>query len=294
MNDNYTTTVAEVLAVYDLHSHSNCSDGILPPEALVSRAKDKGVKHLALTDHDTTQGIKAALTAAQVHDIELIAGIELSCLWNGVGIHVLGLNIDIDHVAMLEAVQVQHDNRRLRSDKIAERLAKKGIVNSLEGARKIAGDGVLGRPHFAAYMIEAGYVKNHEEAFKRYLGAGKIGDVKQMWPSIEQAVSWIVSAGGVAVLAHPDKYGLTRSKLKRLLDDFTEAGGQAMELVSGLQTKQLTGNLLPLIKEYDLHASCGSDFHAPGRHWQELGVCGYLAKDIPPVWALWQGAEQTA
>ncbi len=273
--------------MYDLHSHSHYSDGILPPEDLVSRAKSKGVTHLALTDHDTVSGIMAARTAAQQHDINLIAGIELSCLWNGVGIHVVGLNVDIDHCSIVKAVQVQAENRRIRSEQIAEKLTKKGFDNTLAGAQRLAGNGVIGRPHFAAFMIEAGYVKDHSEAFKKYLGAGKIGDVKQLWPDIAEAVEWIKDADGVAVLAHPDKYNLTRAKLKRLLDYFKEVGGEAMEVASGQQTKQLTGDLIRLVKDYELHASCGSDFHVPDRHWQELGVCGYLPKDVPAVWELW-------
>lgn len=273
--------------LFDLHSHSTCSDGILSPQALVSRAKERGVCVLALTDHDTLSGLDAAEAEATQQGITLINGIELSCLWQGMGVHIVGLNIDRHHPQMLVAVQEQEVCRDRRAEMIAERLTKVGIPDSLAGARAIAGDGAIGRPHFAHFLVACGAVPTVSAAFKKYLGAGKIGDVKQLWPSIEQVVGWITGAGGVAVLAHPAKYKLTRSKCCRLIEEFSAAGGQALEVVSGYQAPTVTRDLALLATRYNLYASCGSDFHVPDQRWQELGAFEALPESCRPVWSLW-------
>ena len=132
-----------------------------------------------------------------------------------------------------------------------------------------------------------GAVKSLEEAFKKYLGTGKIGDVKQIWPQLDEVVGWIRDAGGTAVLAHPDKYHLTRSKLHRLADEFIAAGGEAIEVVSGKQDKVRTRELAKLSLEKNLLASCGSDFHQPGKFWAELGQQSPLPENCTPVWDRW-------
>ncbi len=274
--------------LHDLHTHSRCSDGILRPQALVSRAKEKGVSVLALTDHDTTVGLAEAREAATQEGIELINGIELSCLWNGIGIHIVGLNFDLQQPSIQDAQRHQTQSRDERAEKIAERLAKLGMPGALEGARALSDGGVIGRPHFAQYLINKGHVSSMNAAFKRYLGAGKPGDVKQLWPDVAQAVEWIVGAGGVAVVAHPDKYKMTRTKLKRLLDEFIEVGGQAMEVVSGGQSPNVTRDMSLIARQKELYASCGSDFHVPDQPWQELGSHAPLPADLAAVWELWE------
>lgn len=274
--------------MYDLHSHSLCSDGALSPQAVVLRAKDRGVTTLALTDHDTLAGYDEALEAAADCGIELVSGIEFSCLWSGMGVHVVGLNFELDSISIQKAVMAQQEVRLKRAELIAAKLSKAGVQDALTGARKFAGAGTIGRPHFAQMLIERGHVATMNMAFKRYLGAGKPGDVKQMWPSIGEAVDWIVAAGGVAVLAHPDKYKLTRTKLGRLLAEFREGGGQSMEVISGRQQTVTTRHLSQTASKYELYASCGSDFHVPGQPWQELGAFGELPEGCQPVWQLWQ------
>lgn len=276
--------------MHDLHTHSLCSDGILRPQELVSRARAQGVLTLALTDHDTVEGIDEARQAAAREGIELIPGIEFSCLWDGIGVHIVGLNIDPDHPLMLAAVARQQQRREERAHSIAEKLAKVGIPGALEGARARATGNGIGRPHFAHFMVEQGHVASVSAAFQKYLGSGKVGDVKQLWPDIAQAIEWIRGAGGVAVVAHPDKYKVTRTKLRRLLAEFAEAGGQALEVISGQQSPTLSRDLLALAQKYDLSASCGSDFHVPGQPWQELGNFGQLPPGSQPVWELWQAA----
>ncbi len=279
--------------MYDLHSHSLCSDGILRPQAVVSRAKAQGVSVLALTDHDTVAGIVEAQAAAAEEGIVLLPGIEFSCLWQGTGIHIVGLNIDPLHPQLIAAVEQQTCNRNQRAEQIAAKLAKAGIPGALEGARQRAGEGVIGRPHFAKFLVDTGRVSSMSAAFKRYLGAGKIGDVKQVWPTIDQAVGWILAAGGVAVLAHPDKYKMTRTKLGRLLEEFVEAGGQALEVISGRQEPRVTEDMSRLANKFGLFASCGSDFHVPDQPWQELGQFNDLPADCRPVWELWAGRDES-
>ncbi len=273
--------------IFDLHSHSSASDGMLSPLELVSRARAQGVDVLALTDHDTIAGLEQARVAANDCGLELINGIEFSCLWARQGVHIVGLNVDIDSEALQQAVGHQARVRAERAEQIAARLAKQGIEGTLEGARRLAGEGVVTRPHFARYLVEVGAVKSVNVAFKKYLGAGKAGDVKALWPSVEQVVEWITQAGGVAVLAHPDKYKMTRTKLRALLADFTAAGGQAVEVVSGKQQSAVTKELSRMVSAAGLAASCGSDFHVPNQPWQELGQFGGLTEACQPVWHLW-------
>ncbi|SMF63950.1 hypothetical protein SAMN02745866_04112 [Alteromonadaceae bacterium Bs31] len=273
--------------IYDLHCHSTFSDGSLSPEELLQRAADKGVNTLALTDHDTFAGYARAERQATALGLHMVTGIELSTQWAGRGIHVVGLNIDLQSAVMCEVVQLQERAREERAVAIAERLSKAGVAAALEGARRYAGEGAIGRPHFARYLVESGVVANMSQAFKRYLGAGKVGDVKNRWPEMAQAVEWIRQGGGVPVLAHPAKYKMTRTKLCVLTEQFKEAGGLAIEVISGKQPVGLAENLARIAHQFGLAGSCGSDFHAPGQIWQELGRFDPMPSSIPAVWELW-------
>ncbi|MEE3170206.1 MAG: PHP domain-containing protein, partial [Pseudomonadota bacterium] len=162
----------------DLHCHSTASDGALSPAALVARAAEKGVTHLALTDHDTISGLSEAATAARAHDIQLIPGTELSCLWKSRTIHIVGLDFDPANPGLLAALEQQNDNRWARARMIASRLEKLAVPDLLDRATVRAGGDVPGRPHFAEVLVEQGVVRNAAQAFKRYLGTGKAGDVK--------------------------------------------------------------------------------------------------------------------
>ena len=276
--------------IYDLHSHSDQSDGILSPEALVSRAKLHAVDVLALTDHDTLAGVARAQSQAKKENIDVIAGIEFSCQWNGRGIHIVGLNVDVGSPVLVKAVAQQIESRNTRAEMIARKLESLGIDKSLTGAKSLAGpNAVIGRPHFAQFLVNQGYVSNINQAFKRYLGSGKPGDVKQVWPEVGMAVDWINSANGKAVLAHPDKYSLTRTKLCALTEEFAQSGGKAIEVISGKQTKNITENLTCIAEKFNLAGSCGSDFHSPKCAWQELGRFGKMPDRLQPVWELWDG-----
>lgn len=272
--------------IFDLHCHTHFSDGLLSPESLIARAKEQGVAVLAITDHDTIAAIGIAQQAATEAGITLISGIEFSSQWGKGGVHIVGLGVDVNSSALNDAVESQELARNSRAQAIAERLSKSGFPHALQGAQEIAGNATLGRPHFAQYLVAIGAVKNVNAAFKKYLGTGKPADVKYQWPLMDKVIAWIHAAGGVAVLAHPAKYELTRTKMCALVDSFVAAGGDALEVISGLQPMALTEDLLRIANERALYASCGSDFHFPGQPWQELGNFGKLPAHAKPVWQL--------
>ncbi|SFR41327.1 hypothetical protein SAMN04488073_0765 [Marinobacter gudaonensis] len=268
----------------DLHCHSTASDGALSPAALVARAAEQGVTHLALTDHDTITGLSEAASAARKHDIQLIPGTELSCLWKSRTIHVVGLDFDPADPGLLAALEQQNDNRWSRARMIACRLEKLAVPDLLDRATVKAGGDVPGRPHFAEVLIEQGVVRNAAQAFKRYLGTGKAGDVKAYWPELSEVVNWINAAGGIAVLAHPRKYQLTATKLRELTADFRRAGGRALEVSTSGQSSGDLGFLAELCRKEKLMASQGSDFHFPGAPWCELGRIMKMPDGLAPVW----------
>lgn len=274
------------LMLADLHTHTTASDGQLSPLELVSRAREAGVNILAITDHDTVSG---AMTVADAMPagLQLISGVELSANWRSLCVHIVGLNIDLQNTTLLDCLRKQQSVRQERAVTIAERMERAGFEGTLEGARKLAGKEYIGRPHFARYLVSSGQVKDEKTAFKKYLGQGKAGDVRHGWPDIEEVISWVTIAGGNAVLAHPAKYKLTNLRLEELCREFRDAGGEAIEVVSGHQEKSLTTKLARLAERHGLMASTGSDFHRPGLKWADLGGASPLPENCRPVWQHW-------
>ncbi|WP_438984566.1 PHP domain-containing protein [Aequoribacter sp.] len=274
----------------DLHVHSTCSDGALSVPDLLERALAADIQTLALTDHDTIKGLETArewLSSNSEARLQLISGSELSCVWQGVTIHVVGLNFDVQNAVLGAYLQGLDHARSERAELIASRLEKQGFKGALAGAQAIAGEAQLGRPHFARWLVEAGHCDSMNAAFKRWLGRGKLGDVKVFWPSLEEAVGVVVQAGGVAVLAHPQHYGMTRAKLKRLVFAFAQAGGRALELPLGKDHADVALYVRRLLDECELSVSLGSDFHADSEWGPRLGVDVALARNLNPVWAGW-------
>jgi hypothetical protein len=270
----------------DLHTHSRHSDGSLTPGELRALALERGVDLLAVTDHDTV----AAYADEALCDgpaLRVIGGIELSARWRKRDIHVVGLNIDPRHAGLREAIESQRVAREDRGERIARRLERRGVPDALAGARRYADGGTLGRPHFAAHLVACKKARDTAEAFRKYLGEGKPGDVRTAWPELETAIGWIVDAGGVATLAHPAKYRLTRTRLFELIADFKDAGGAAMEVISGLQQHAQTRTLASHCERFDLLASSGSDFHHRDQRWAQLGRGLTLPPGLTPVWSDW-------
>lgn len=268
----------------DLHTHSNVSDGVLDPAALVRLAAEQGVARLALTDHDTMDGCPAARAEAEVAGIELIPGVEISAGWSNQEIHVVGLWVDETSPTLREGLASQQARRNERAERIGRRLAQQGIAGALEGARTEAGDGSLTRAHFARWLVAEGHVPDFPRAFRRYLGRGKPAGVASEWPDLATVIEWIDSAGGLAVVAHPLKYRLTATKLRRLLADFAEAGGHGVEVRSGSDPNDRLRHMITLAEHYELLASIGSDFHAPTRWRPGPGVLPTLPAGTAAVW----------
>lgn len=271
----------------DLHAHTLCSDGDLSPAELVLRAKQQNLQVLAVTDHDTTEGIAAASKVAGENQIKLVAGVEISVTWENKTFHIVGLNIDPENKQLANGLASLRVLRDQRAIEIAEKLAKKNIDNALAGTQALVKGSIVSRTHFAQFLVNNGYSKNLQQAFKRYLGDGKPGCARANWASLEEAVSWIHAAGGLAVIAHPGRYKIGRARMHAFLSHFKECGGDAIEVISGSQRPDVTPHFARLAAEYELFASVGSDFHSPSQRWLELGRLPALPENCKPVWNCW-------
>lgn len=272
--------------IYDLHSHSIASDGALSPTELVKRAYEKGVTVLALTDHDTTNGLAEAQQAAAGLGMRLINGIELSASHLNQCLHIVGLNIDPNNPALSEGIAQQQKIRDLRAKQIAEKLEKKKIFGAYEFVTQAAGNGEITRSHFADFLLTHQHVTTQQEAFDRYLSKGKPAFVPTVWASLEETVAWIKAAGGVAVVAHPLRYKLSVKWMNRALAVFKQAGGQGIEVVTGRASLDEIRMSQQFAEKHQLYASAGSDFHAPDNLYLELGRLAAMPAGLKPVWEL--------
>lgn len=271
---------------YDLHTHTDYSDGMLAPEALIARAQAAGVKVLALTDHDCTDGIARAAAAAAGSDLRLVAGVEVSVTWQRQTIHVLGLGIAPDHDALQAGLAKLRVTRGERAQEIGTRLAKAGVAGAYAGAAALTGGPIVSRTHFARHLVASGHARDLRRAFKQFLTRGAAGYVPVTWVAPEVAIGWIHAAGGQAVLAHPARYKLTATQVRRLLTAFKEAGGDGIEVISGSHSRDDMHRFALLAREFDFLASAGSDYHGPDS-WLDLGALPPLPAECAPVWRDW-------
>ncbi|AWX15277.1 phosphatase [Mergibacter septicus] len=271
---------------YDLHCHSTASDGMLSPTEVVLRAAEYGVTTLALTDHDTVTGLGEAQIAAKQVNLKLINGVEISTQWENHSIHIVGLNFDPTHSAMVELLQQQQDLRQQRAKEIGERLAKIGVENAFFEASALT-QGEVTRAHYARYLVQIGKAANQQQAFKKFLRQGKVAYVKTDWCDIPTAIQTIHASGGIAVVAHPLRYQMTTRKIKKLLFEFKQWGGDAIEVAGCGQTQEQRQLLIRWAKENGLMGSVGSDFHFPCQ-WIELGKSLYLNENDPELPVVWQ------
>jgi predicted metal-dependent phosphoesterase TrpH len=269
---------------YDLHSHSLASDGTLSPAGLVAAAHAAGVDVLALTDHDTTDGISGAAAAAQQAGMQLVAGVEISVSWQAQTVHVLGLGIDPACPVLQHGLVKLCEFRDWRAVEIGRRLARAGIGGCYTGARKLAQGRIVSRTHFAHFLVAQGHAASVRDVFKRFLVNNKPGFVSGEWAGLEEALGWIAAAGGIAVIAHPARYRMTASKLRRLVAEFRECGGRGMEVVSGSHTRDNITAMAALCRAEKLLASSGSDYHGPENPWVNLGQLAALPAGCRPVW----------
>jgi len=248
----------------DLHSHSTVSDGLDSPAALVGRMADAGLTSFALTDHDTLQGLPEARAEAERRGIELIAGAEISAEWGGQDdIHILALFVDEHNAAFNAALEGRQEERRSRGERMAQRLVEHGYKIDLDAIRADVGDGVWGRPHLARALIRAGYAKNNDDAFDRFLGREHPWYVPyEKWKAVE-VVRAIRSAGGVSSIAHAVWYRERDALIRALAAD----GLDAIEVFHPDHGPDEERLFLGLARELGLATTAGSDFHgtAEGR-----------------------------
>ncbi len=273
---------------FDLHSHSTASDGVLTPAELVTRALDNGVDVLALTDHDDTAGLAEACTAAAGTALTLVPGVEISVTWERHTVHLVGLHVDPRSPALDEGLAAIRRGRDTRAHAIAQSLARAGITGAYEGALEfVTSARLVSRTHFARFLVERGHVKDMKAAFKRFLVPGKPGYVPHAWAPLADAVAWIHAAGGQAVLAHPGRYPLTATGMRRLLGAFRDAGGDGVEILSSSHSAAQATEFATYARVFGLLGSSGSDFHGPGESWIELGALPPLPAGVTPVWTDW-------
>ena len=268
----------------DLHTHSTCSDGSLPPAELVERAAAAGVGVLALTDHDTTAGLADAGGAAARLGVTLVPGVEISTAWRHQSIHILGLWIDPSSRTLRDALDAQADRRRARMRRICAALTKAGLPGDELLSAVEAQPGLPTRTHLAAALLAGGHVHRAEDAFRKYLGNGKRAHIAADWPPIDETVATIRQAGGVASMAHPARYTLSSGARRKLVADFAAAGGSALEIVTGANGSQHAPANAALAMRFGLSGSLGSDFHDPQLIWNPLGRLAKLPDGIEPLW----------
>lgn len=279
--------------VADLHSHSRYSDGTLAVDELVRLAKTRGVSLLALTDHDELQGMPEAKLAAEHHRLQWVSGVEVSAEWRGVSIHILGLRLDVENTDLRAALCATRESRKLRAQRMSDSLAEAGLPNVMAGALAYAPNPeLISRTHFARYLVDIGVCKSFGEVFGRFMKPGKPGYVKQEWLPMTDAIALIHGAGGRAVLAHPGRYELDPfSGVDALLQAFTDAGGDGVEVVCGAHHPSEWAQFGALARRFGLLASIGSDFHSHEESRIKFGDLPLLSRNLKPVWHDWPEAE---
>ena len=275
----------------DLHCHSNVSDGVLPPADVVARAAANGVHALALTDHDDVAGIAAARAAADQAGLTLIPGVEISVTWSGHTVHIVGLRIDPAHPVLAAGLYDIRLGRIERARRMGDHLAQSGIAGAYEGAYDYAANKqMVGRTHFARWLVAQGHAPDMRSAFRRFLTRGNPGYVEHQWTTLENAVGWIRASGGMAVIAHPGRYAFNARELHLLLDAFRALGGEGIEVITGSHHPSEYGKFADLARAFGLKASRGADFHAPGEGI-DIGRLPALPHYCQPVWQGWPELE---
>ena len=273
---------------YDLHNHSTRSDGLLSPTALVELATRTGTEALALTDHDTVDGVEEAAAAAARVGLEFVPGVEISVSWGETTVHVVGLQVDPSSAVLRAGLESIRSGRLERARRIAEALDKLGFGGTFEAALALARDErVLSRTHFARHLAERGAVRDTQQAFDKYLAKGKPAFVPHRWAALEDAVTWIRGSGGVAVLAHPGRYDLKPMMREELLQQFRGFGGEAIEVVTGSHRPQEYALWQREALAHGFLASRGADYHGPGESPFQPGTLPELHASLTPVWSKW-------
>lgn len=256
----------------DLHVHTTASDGSMSPAEVVTYAKERGLRAIAITDHDTVEGVEEGIRAGRESKLEVIPGVELSVDFPKGTMHLLGYYIDPHCAELVEKLMVVQKARAEQNVKMAKRLQDLGVDIDLSEVRELAGHGQIGRPHFARIIVQRGYARNIEDAFDRFLHKGGPAYVEKFRFPPEEAMKFIAKARGVATLAHPftlDK--LQEGELEDLVIELKEQGLEGIEVYYPDHTEEQRRLYRYLAQKYKLFISGGSDFHGLNREGAELG-----------------------
>jgi 3',5'-nucleoside bisphosphate phosphatase len=278
-------------ALFDLHCHSTVSDGLLSPPELVAHAAKRGVKVLALTDHDDLGGLHSAREAALEHGIQFINGVEISVTWKRRTLHIVGLKVDNYNTPLKAALDRVRIGRDERAQEMGADLARIGIHGAYEGAKALAKQSIITRTHFARFLVDNGHAKDTKSVFKKYLVKGKPGFKEHEWMDLKSAVDLIKGAGGQAVIAHPGRYDLGTINMLLLMHEFRSLGGAAIEVVTGSHTPPQYQQFAKIAHKFSLKSSLGSDFHGSGISYMEMGCIPDLPDGCVPVWDDWPEAQ---
>ncbi len=271
----------------DLHCHSVVSDGTLTPEALAARAKANGVELWALTDHDEIGGQQRAAAAASALGLPYLSGVEISVSFAGKTVHIVGLGFDAEDAQLQRGLRATRGGRTQRAMEMSEQLARVGIADAYQGALEFVGNPeLISRTHFARFLVERGSCRDTNEVFRKYLTEGKPGYVEHRWAALKDAVTWITQAQGVAVIAHPARYGFSANAEYALFSEFKAHGGRGVEVVTGSHSVAEALRYADTAREFGLAASRGSDFHSPEESRTDLGTLPLLSDALTPVWEL--------
>ncbi|MFZ3171388.1 MAG: PHP domain-containing protein [Carboxydocellales bacterium] len=258
----------------DLHVHTTASDGTLKPQEVVAYAYNKGLKAIAITDHDTIQGVAEALQAGREVGLEVIPGVEISVGHSGGELHLLGYLVDINSPVLREGLQQLQEYREQRNPQMITKLRNLGIELTLEEVEAIAVGDIIGRPHFAAVLVEKGIVQDKQQAFDRYLAHGRPAYVKKEKLTPQQGIQLVLAAGGIPVLAHP-KYlpeSTSPEKLRSLLRELKNMGLKGLEVYYSKHSPEEEQLYRRLAKEEGLLITGGTDFHGGNTLEIELGI----------------------
>lgn len=265
----------------DLHFHSTFSDGSEEPEALAALGAAAGLGAMALTDHDSTRGVARFAAAAAAHGIRSVSGVEISVEYPGNEMHLLAFGVDPDHAELQSCLEDIRGGRHVRNLRIVDKLRSLGCPLDYDAVSALAGDGeVVGRPHFAQALVQAGHVRDKQEAFSRYLGCGAPAYCDRLRLGPARAIRLIRSAGGLAVLAHPHLLGLTRNALRKLVTELRKEGLAGLEAYHSEQRGEVTTLLLGMARDLGLLATGGSDFHGSFNPSLSLGT-GFGGLRVP-------------
>ncbi len=256
----------------DLHVHSKMSDGTLTPTEVVKLAYEKGLSAIALTDHDTVDGVEEAINAGKEYGVEVIPGVELSAEYKGSDLHILGLKVDIYNEEFARKVAVCRDSRYNRNLKMVEKLNEQGFSITWEEMLKRFGNITITRAHFAKYLIDEGYVASKEEAFSKYLEPGRPCYVSREKVTPKEAIDMILGAGGHPILAHPMLYKMPLDRLESVIVMLKDYGLQGIEAVYSLNRPEDDSFLAKLAKRHGLYVTGGSDFHGDIKPHIALGT----------------------